>query len=79
MSDRHEEHRDLLRAVGSVIALRRTELDLSTTEFAEHCGLHRTYLGSIERGERNPTLITLDCIADFLEWRLSELLARAGY
>jgi transcriptional regulator with XRE-family HTH domain len=35
----------------------------SQEELAHRCGLHRTYIGAIERGERNVTLATLDQIA----------------
>jgi len=51
----------------SVVAtnLRRLRLQRkwSQEECAEKCGLHRTYIGAIERGERNITLTTLDRIA----------------
>lgn len=35
----------------------------SQEELAARCGLHRTYVGAIERGERNITLDTLDRLA----------------
>jgi transcriptional regulator with XRE-family HTH domain len=41
----------------------RQERGLSQEEAAEKCGLHRTYVGAIERGERNITLSTLQEIA----------------
>ncbi len=51
----------------SIVAtnLRRLRLQRkwSQEECAEKCGLHRTYIGAIERGERNITLTTLDRIA----------------
>jgi transcriptional regulator with XRE-family HTH domain len=41
----------------------RKQRGWSQEEFAHRCGLHRTYVGAIERGERNITLATLDAIA----------------
>lgn len=45
--------------------LRETEGHSQDT-FAESAGLHRTYIGGIERGERNPTLTTIHRLAEAL-------------
>jgi transcriptional regulator with XRE-family HTH domain len=42
----------------------RQERGLSQEAAAEKCGLHRTYIGAIERGERNVTLSTLQRVAE---------------
>ena len=44
---------------------------------AEKCGLHRTYIGAVERGERNITLATLDAISAALKVSPIELLTKA--
>jgi len=44
----------------------RIELNYSQEKLAEMCGYHRTYIGSIERGERNITLTTLEALSDAL-------------
>ena len=46
---------------------------LSQEELAFRAGVHRTYLGSIERGERNPALRNIAAIAKALDISLSEL------
>ncbi len=46
----------------------------SQEAMAEHCGLHRTYIGAIERGERNVTLNTLKQLADALGVSATELI-----
>lgn len=57
---------DLNRVLAANLRKLRTKLHLSQEEFAERCGLHRTYVGAIERGERNVTLKTLGHIAETL-------------
>ena len=46
---------------------------LSQEELAFKIGVHRTYLGGIERGERNPSLKNIDLIANALGISLAEL------
>lgn len=54
----------------------RKELQLSQEELADLCGLHRTYIGAVERGERNITLLNAAKIADALQVSLSTLVSR---
>ncbi len=49
----------------------------SQEEMAEKCGLHRTYVGAIERGERNVTLETLNALALALGTSAAELIVDA--
>jgi len=46
----------------------------SQEDFANRIGIHRTYVGGIERGERNPTLTMIARIAKALSVQPSELL-----
>ena len=51
----------------------RARWRLSQEEFADRCGLHRTYMGAFERGERNVSLVNLEKIARAFKIALSEL------
>jgi len=46
---------------------------MSQEEFADYCGLDRTYIGGIERGERNVSLVNIEKLAKALHIPLSEL------
>ncbi len=61
--------------LGQVIRARRSKLGHSQESFADTVDLHRTYIGSIERGERNVGLRNLLRIAKALDTDLSELIA----
>jgi transcriptional regulator with XRE-family HTH domain len=58
---------DLQRAVGHNLRAYRQARGLSQEAFADELGVHRTYMGGIERGERNLTLKSLERIASQLD------------
>jgi transcriptional regulator with XRE-family HTH domain len=64
-------------ALGRAIRAQRVELYLSQEELAGRCGLHRTYVASVERGERNLGYANLLRIAAGLELRAAELVEAA--
>ena len=63
-----------LRAFGQRIRKLREAAKWTQEDLAEHSGLHRTYIGSIERGERNLALLNIQKIANALGLTMSELL-----
>lgn len=52
----------------------RTKLNLSQEELADLAGLHRTYVGSVERGERNISIDNIERLASALNTDITELL-----
>lgn len=52
----------------------RNDKILSQEDFADLCDLHRTYVGSVERGERNVTLSTLEVFASVMGVSVPQLL-----
>lgn len=74
-----KEHPDRLRhlvAFGRAVREMRAERGLSQEEFASLCGLDRTYMGGIERGERNIGLVNIHRLADALRVPVSALFQR---
>lgn len=65
----------LLNSFGSSLRKKRLEAGINTQEkLASLAGLDRTYIGGVEQGRRNPTLLSLEKIANALGISLSELL-----
>jgi transcriptional regulator with XRE-family HTH domain len=65
---------NLARILAANIREYRSTHALSQEALADKCNLHRTYIGSVERGERNVTLSTLEVIAQALGVTVSDLL-----
>lgn len=65
---------DLQKAVGRNLRAYRLERGLSQEALAEVLGVHRTYMGGIERGERNLTLKSVKRIAERLDVEARELM-----
>lgn len=64
---------DIRVRFGKAVRKRRQKLGVSQEEFADLCGLDRTYIGGIERGERNVSLVNIERISKALGVSLSEL------
>jgi transcriptional regulator with XRE-family HTH domain len=69
LDDRH-----FLQQVGFRIRELRVSRRLTQAELAKSCGLHRTFIGSVERGERNVAILNLRLIAKSLRVTLTDLL-----
>lgn len=65
---------NVLIKFGEKVREKRTELSLSQEELAERAGVHRTYVGMIERAEKNITLENIEKICKALKTPLHELL-----
>jgi len=66
---------DILKRFGERVRRLRKEQDWSQEDLALECDLDRTYVGGIERGERNVALRNIKRIADALEISIAELTA----
>jgi DNA-binding XRE family transcriptional regulator len=65
------ENRDVLIKFGNKVRQFRKEKNLSQEELSFKAGLHRTYIGMIERAEKNITLINIEKIAKALDIDIS--------
>jgi transcriptional regulator with XRE-family HTH domain len=63
----------LLKALGQRIRELRTEQGYSQEAFADKCGVHRTFMGTIERGESNLSFQNINKVAMTLRITLSSL------
>lgn len=65
---------NILVVFGSRVKELRKSKKVTQHQFAKLCNLHKNYIGMIERGERNPSLINIQNIANAFEISLSELM-----
>ena len=65
--------KEILIKFGQKIRTIRLRQHLSQEKLAEKANLHRTYIGMIERGEKNITLLNIEKIANALDVSISEL------
>ena len=64
---------DVLIRLGIRIRRLREQAEISQENLGYLSGLHRTYVGAIERGERNPSVLSLKKIADALKVSVGDL------
>lgn len=63
-----------LQSLGDRIREFRTQMGMTQEELGQKCSLHRTYIGSVERGERNVSILKLRQIAKAMRTSVSALL-----
>lgn len=67
---------DLLKRIGEKIKESRIKKGLTQEDLAEQAAFHATYIGGVERGERNLTILSLEKIAKGLDCDIRDLLER---
>ena len=68
------ESKHFLQQIGDKVRELRTDRKLTQAQLADSCGLHRTFIGSVERGERNVAVLSLRRIAKALRVSVSFLV-----
>lgn len=69
---------NVLKTLGARVRELRKKKGWSQEELAERCGRHWTYIGGLERGERNATVQVLSDIAEALGTPMRDLFVRGG-
>lgn len=67
----------VLPGLGKALRVLREDRDLSQEQLSHETGIHRNYIGGIERGERSPSVVAVAALADALEISLADLFMRA--
>lgn len=60
--------------LGTIVRTKRMQRNLTQTELSMRAKVDRNYIGMLERGERNPSYLSLLKIANGLEMSINELL-----
>lgn len=66
---------DILIKFGNLVRKLRKEKGISQEELAHRADLHRTYIGMIERAEKNITLLNIEKLAKALDINITDLLS----
>ena len=69
----------LAKAFGKAVRELRLQKGVTQQELADKCGLDLSYVGGIERGQRNPTLGVIHALAQVLDARPPDLLKKAKH
>ena len=67
---------DIAKIIGERIRIYRNRAELSQDKLAEKAGLHGTYIGQLERGEKNATLESVEKVAHALDLPFEVLFAK---
>jgi transcriptional regulator with XRE-family HTH domain len=65
---------EILKIFGNRLRNLRKERNFTQADFSKKTGLHKNYIGMIERGERNPSLVNIEIIAKGLDISISDLM-----
>lgn len=68
------KNQELINRFGKRIRQLREEQNLTQEELAERTGFHRTYIGMVERGERNISLSNIGVFAEYFGMSVGELM-----
>lgn len=71
------QNNSILVVFGKNVQKYRKNLNISQEKLAEYAGLHRTYIGMVERAERNITLVNMEKIAKALKVEIKDLVQYA--
>ena len=71
------QDKSILVVFGKNVQKYRKKLNISQEKLAEYAGLHRTYIGMVERAERNITLVNMEKIAKALKVEIKDLVQYA--
>ncbi len=69
---------EIARAIGQRIRVNRQRIGMTQEELAEKADLHHTYIGQVERGEKNLTIVSLEKILNALNVSFHEIFEEFG-
>jgi transcriptional regulator with XRE-family HTH domain len=68
------DDKKFLRTLGERVRAKRLAQGWTQQQLADKCGIHRTFIGSVERGERNISVLNLRLLARVLRTGISDLV-----